>query len=49
MTVTKSRMRDLRGGGETVLEYSNVEYDLGLPDDVFSERYLRRAPREYIR
>ena len=48
-TVTKSRMRDLRGGGETVLEYSNVDYDLDIPDEVFTERYLRRAPREFIR
>ncbi len=48
-TVTKSRMKDLRGGGETVLEYTRVDYDLELPDDVFTERYLRRAPRDYIR
>ncbi len=48
-TVTKSRMRDLRGGGETVLEYTGVDYDLGIPEDVFTERYLRQAPREFIR
>lgn len=48
-TVTKSRMKDLKSGGETVLEYSTVEYDVGLPEDVFTERYLRRAPRQYIR
>ncbi len=48
-TVTKSRMRDLKGGGETVLTYSDVKYDVGLPEDVFTERYLRRAPREYLR
>lgn len=48
-TVTKSRMKDLRSGGETILEYSNVDYDLGIPEDIFTERYLRRAPRDYIR
>jgi hypothetical protein len=48
-TVTKSRMRDLRSGGETVLDYSKVEYDLGIPEDVFTERYLRSAPRDYVR
>jgi len=48
-TVTTSRMRDVRSGGETVLKYSNVDYDLGIPDDVFTERYLRRVPRDYIR
>lgn len=48
-TVTKSRMKDFKSGGETVLEYSTVEYDIGLPEDIFTERYLRRAPRQYIR
>lgn len=48
-TVTKSRMKDLKSGGETVLEYSTVQYDTDIPEDVFTERYLRRAPRKYIR
>lgn len=48
-TVTKSRMKDLKSGGETVLQYSAVEYDLGLEEGIFTERYLRRAPRDYIR
>lgn len=47
-TVTKSQMTDLRTGGSTVLEYSSVEYDIGLPDDLFTERYLRAAPTEYL-
>ena len=48
-TVTSSRMKDLRSGGETVLTYENVKYDTGLPEDVFTERYLRTPPREYLR
>lgn len=48
-TVTTSRMKDLRTKGETVLEYSKVDYDIGLPGDIFSERYLRRAPIQYLR
>lgn len=47
-TVTKSRMTDNAGGGNTVIAYSNVKYDTGLPEDVFTERYLRNAPREYL-
>ena len=47
-TVTKSRMKDLRDGGETTLEYGKVEYEVGLPEDIFTERYLRRAPREHL-
>ncbi|NOZ24320.1 MAG: outer membrane lipoprotein-sorting protein [Planctomycetes bacterium] len=48
-TVTKSCMKDLKTGGETVLEYSDVKYDIGLPDNIFTERYLRKAPRRYLR
>lgn len=48
-TVTKARMKDLRTKSETVLEYADVQYNVGVPEDVFEERYLRRAPREYLR
>jgi outer membrane lipoprotein-sorting protein len=48
-TVTEARMSDERIGGHTILEYSGVAYDIGLPDDIFTERYLRRAPIQYLR
>ena len=48
-TVTKAVMQDHRLKGETLLEYDNVKYDIGLPEDIFTERYLRRAPRKYLR
>ena len=48
-TVTSSRMTDTRTGGQTTIEYTDVKYDVGLPDDLFSERYLRNAPRKYLR
>jgi hypothetical protein len=48
-TVTKARMIDLRTESETVNEYSGVEYDIGIPDDIFAERYLRRPPVKYLR
>lgn len=47
-TVTKSRVEDKKIGGHTVMEYKSVTYDVGLPEDIFTERYLRRAPREYL-
>jgi len=48
-TVVKSKMTDTNIGGETLLEYSDVQYDINLPDDIFTERYLRKAPREYLK
>jgi outer membrane lipoprotein-sorting protein len=48
-TVLKSRVRDLAGGGETLMEFSHVRYNIGLDEALFSERYLRRPPREVRR
>lgn len=48
-TVTNSRMESLETGSTTTMKYLSVEYDVGLPEDIFTERYLRRAPREHLR
>jgi hypothetical protein len=48
-TVTKSRMTDMRTKAYTELEYKDVTYDVGTPEDVFTERYLRNAPRKYLK
>ena len=45
-TVIKSRVKDLVGGGETVSEFTKTKYDIGLDDKIFTERYLRKPPRE---
>jgi len=47
-TVMKSRMTNERTGGYTVLEYENVNYNVGLSRDIFSKRYLQQPPREYL-
>ncbi len=51
-TALKTEMRDLREQGSdtarTVADYTDVEYAIDLPEDIFSERYLRRPPREYL-
>jgi hypothetical protein len=48
-TVTKARVSDLRSGGHTVSVFSNVQYDLGIKESIFTERYLRRAPRKWLK
>ncbi len=47
-TVTESLMKDLRGGGQTLLRYEKVEYNVGVPEDIFTERYLRNPPQDLI-
>ncbi len=47
-TVIRSRMVDRNSGGYTDMEYTSVEYNAGIPEDVFSERYLRRPPLKHL-
>jgi len=48
-TVAQSQMKDDRIGGYTLIQYNGVRYNSSLPDDLFTERYLRRAPIEHLR
>jgi len=48
-TVTKSSMANLRSGSTTVMEYRRVKYNIGLDDELFSERYLRNPPKKLLR
>lgn len=45
-TITKSTVKNLETGSETTLTFSNIKYDNGFKDTLFTERYLRRAPKE---
>lgn len=49
VTVTKSTAENHLTGSRTVMEYSSVKYDTGIPADIFSERFLRKAPKKYLR
>ncbi len=48
-TVTLMKASDLRSGGHTVSQFRNVEYDLNIPESVFTERTLRNPPRKWFR
>lgn len=48
-TVLRSKVSDLASGGYTLMEFRNSEYNIGLPDDVFSERSLRSVPVQWIK
>jgi len=47
-TVVKASMEDLLRGGKTELTYNSVRYDIALPETIFSERYLRNPPQQYL-
>ncbi|MCV6590160.1 MAG: outer membrane lipoprotein-sorting protein [Marinobacterium sp.] len=48
-TVTQSRVSDLRSGGSTTMQFRFIRYDLGMDAAVFTERSLRKPPREWLR
>jgi len=48
-TITTAQMEDKISGGKTTIEYSSIRYSLGIPENVFSERYLRKAPKKYLK
>jgi len=48
-TVVKSVVSNLQTGSKTEMEFSKVKYDINLKDSIFTERYLRRPPREAIK
>ncbi len=47
-TVVKSVVSNLNTGSRTEMEFADVRYNINLKD-IFTERYLRRPPREAIR
>lgn len=47
-TVTHSRVEDLLNGGATEMQFRKVEYNLGIPASVFSERSLRTPPTQWL-
>lgn len=48
-TVTSAVMKDLNKNTQTQLNYSKVEYDVGLEKDLFTERYLRNPPTQKMK
>lgn len=48
-TVIKAKMTDSKLGGSTTIEYRDVKYNTGLPEEIFTERYLRKPPIQYLR
>ena len=47
-TVMKRTMKNLQSGHATEVTYTKVEYDIGIEDALFSERFLRQPPQKWI-
>jgi outer membrane lipoprotein-sorting protein len=47
-TVMKSRITDLSNNSYTEMQFRHIKYNLGLPDNIFSERSMRTPPKAWL-
>ena len=47
-TITVRTMKNLEKNQHTTVEFMKIEYNIGIPEDIFQERYLKNPPREYL-
>jgi hypothetical protein len=47
-TITRRSMRTLTSGHRTEVAFVTVDYDVGIEDSLFTERYLKQPPRRWI-
>jgi outer membrane lipoprotein-sorting protein len=48
-TVMKRTMKNLQNNHRTEVTFESIEYNLELPDDLFTERSLQNVPQKWIR
>jgi len=48
-TVVESIAKNLNSGSSTINTFSGIKYNIGLKENIFTERFLRRPPREATR
>jgi len=48
-TITTRVMENIKKETKTIVEFTQISYDVGIEDDVFTERYLKNPPRKYIK
>jgi len=47
-TVTKRTMKNLQSGHRTEVQFTKVDYNIGIEDTLFTERFLKQPPRKWI-
>ncbi|MFQ5791210.1 MAG: outer membrane lipoprotein-sorting protein [Acidobacteriota bacterium] len=48
-TAVKRTMKNMQNGHRTEVTFRAIDYDVGLEDGLFSERYLRNPPARWVR
>jgi outer membrane lipoprotein-sorting protein len=48
-TATVRSIENLKKGSKTIVSFNKIDYNVNLKDDLFTERYLKNPPRNYIK
>lgn len=48
-TITSRKMENVKKSRYTMVSFSSIKYDVGISEDVFTQRFLKNPPREYIK
>lgn len=48
-TVTRRTMKNLQTGHRSEVSFISMDYNLGIEDSLFSERYLKQPPKRWIK
>ncbi len=47
-TITKRTMKNTQSGHRTKVTFTKVDYNIGIEDRLFSERFLKRPPKKWV-
>ena len=47
-TITKRVMKNIHSGHRTEVTYTKTDYNIGIEDSLFSERFLKQPPKKWI-
>ncbi|MEZ5358045.1 MAG: outer membrane lipoprotein-sorting protein [Candidatus Zixiibacteriota bacterium] len=48
-TITQRTMENVDKGQHTTIIFDSIDYNVGITDDIFTERYLKNPPRKFIK
>jgi len=48
-TITKRTMENIQNGHRTEVTFLRIDYNVGIEDSLFSERFLKRPPEKWIK
>lgn len=49
MTATLRKMENVKKSQYTTVQFTNISYNVGVGEDIFTERFLKNPPREFIK